>query len=196
MKSILIIALSLFYIYSTRAQFLFENNNSTAKANLKVKTETGSYKMPDGSVCLMWIKKFNEQGLMTHFKDHWQCGKPYWTYDYEYNSSGVCIKSFKSSYKDNFKKIEMRHKFNSKAQTIERVAHDTIGYPAVEHFAYDGLGNIIKVTFSEPEKNGEKHRWSKSWNGDKTYAIQEVQEIRDEDKKLKWVVLREYEFYE
>ena len=195
-KNTLIFALFVLTYSTATTQFLIENNNSQDKAKLKVKTETGYYNMLDGSICLMWIKEFNQQGLLTEYKDHWQCGQLYWTYAYEYDNSGKCIKSFKSSYKENFKRIEMRHKFNSKSQMIEREAVDSSGYPTVEHYSYDISGNITKLTFSGPKKNGEKHPWSKSWNGDKTYKILAKEEIRDVDNKLKWTVIRKYDLYE
>ncbi len=162
---------------------------------LKVKTETGYYKMLDGATCPMWIKKFNNQGLITQYRDYWQCGQPYWTYDYEYDSSGKCIRSYISSYKDDFKRIAMRHKFNDKGQLIERAATDTTKYPTIEQFSYDSLGNITKQTFIGLNKYGEKHLWSKTWHGDETYKIIDKEEMFDQYNELKWTVIRHYEYY-
>lgn len=143
----------------------------------------------------MWVKAFNENGLLTQYKDFWQYGQPYWIHDFEYDPSGTCVRSFKSSYKQDFKRFAMKHMFNQMGQLIGRIANDSVQFPLMEHYHWDNSGNLNGVTFSGPEKNGEKHPWPKTWTGGKTYELNESEDIRDENQELKWTVIRQFEFY-
>lgn len=182
--------------YAAQAQFLFENNNAPARAAFKVKTDTGFYRMPDSSLCLMWIRAYNRNGLMTIYHDHWQCGKPYRTYEFEYDTSGNCIGSYISAYDDNFRRLEMRHHFDKQGRLIRRVAVDSVRQPTVEVFRYNASGKLVKIEFITPGKNGKTNSWSRTWHGDSSYSVRAVEDVYSTNGKFKWTVLRTYTYYD
>ena len=177
------------------SQFLYENNNADIKASLKVRKETGYYKHADSTVCLMWVKRFNRQGMMTLYLDHWQCGKPYWHYGFEYDSNGSITSSWKSSHKTDFIKVPQKHTYNSTGQLVERVPAGAKAGSVKEYFVYNTNGEITKVEFRSMSGGQEKVERSNSWNGNKAYDLTPKENIRDEKGNFRWVLIREFEFF-
>lgn len=191
---IAILAFLLFECSNTSAQFLLENNNAESKASQRVKMETGYYLMPDGQKCLMWVKEFDRNGYMTKYRDHWQCGQPYWTYDYEYNEAGQCIKSWKSAYLNGFKRVQMEHHYNAKGFLIDRVLRDPTLDDAHESFTYNSDQKIILIDHWRMV-NGKKNIFkSRNWNGETEYKMTQEEEVKSQGV-YKWTVIREFELH-
>lgn len=95
-----------------------ENKRDAKKLDTKIKTETGYYLYPTAhshwpdSLCLMWVKEHDTNGQLVKYVDHWRCGQPYCIYEYEYDETGMCNKSWVSYYTNNFKRTAMVHKYD------------------------------------------------------------------------------------
>ncbi len=177
------------------AQYLLENNNARAKAAVSLKTETGLYRMPDSSLCLMWVKHFNKLGLMIKYEDHWQCGKPYFTYNYSYDSVGNCVASTISSHKSNFIPVEMTHYYDELGRITSRSPSDASVTFYTELYNYNTEGNLIKIAFSNPKSTKENKSWSNEWDGNVRYEITDRENIYGANNEFKWIVIRKHSCY-
>jgi hypothetical protein len=182
--------------FSANGQYLIENNNHVAKKWLGVKKETGYYQFKADSACLMWIKEFDENGMLTKYIDHWQCGELYCIYENTYNRKGQMVGSGIGYYTNNFKMTKVEFKYDNEGRIIENKQSEEIPrFPDKTTFEYDERGRVTKM--QQWRYNGKDYDldYERNWNGDTSYPLTKFDSVYQDNGKLKWVVLREFEFH-
>lgn len=180
---------------SLGAQDLTENNNAEAKAEAGVKVETGYYKHAPDTICLVWVKEFDQRGRLTRYIDHWQCGKIYSVYEYEYNDK-TAVKSTITSHRRGFQPMTPLHLRDSRGRVVLRSFSGELPDPTYfEKLSYDAEGNVTRIEHHKVEAGEDRIVYEKDWTGTKEYTTNPEQEIYDDDGNLRWVLIREFEFY-
>lgn len=197
MKKLLLLATGLLLVaLIADAQDLMENNFASEKAKLGIKAETGHYVMPTGDTCLMWVKEFDEAGLMTRYTDHWKCGTKYIDYEYKYTEEGSLRKAYISHYSNNFQKIEMGMPKDENGRVTELAPSKQIkDFPFANRYEYNDAGKVVKLIRMKQDLFSYVIDSTKEWDPEAEYSTKTTEEVFDEDGTMKWVVLRSFEYY-
>ncbi len=192
-----------FLLLLTTAYGQHNENKEPGNSGINIKTETGYYlhtpidsHWPD-SLCLMWIKEYDTNGQLVKYTDHWKCGQLYCVYEYQYDTAGMCRKSWISYYTNNFKRTAMIHKFDGHGKLIERWPSENIPtYPVKFTYEYNEQG--VRTKRQEwREKDGELYvDYSDDRKIDSVFDMRPEYKVYDSNNDLRWTVKREFEYFE
>lgn len=195
-KSLLLAAGLLCFALMVDAQDLMENNLAAGRAELGVMMETGHYVMPTGDTCLMWIKEFDKAGLINRYIDHFQCGKKYIDYEYKYNEDGSLRKAYISHHSNNFQRIEMGVVKDENGRVTELAPSKQIkDHPFAQRYEYNAEGMVIRLIRMKQDLFSYVVDSTKEWDKEAEFSTTTGEEVYAEDGSLRWIVLREFEYY-
>ena len=197
MKKLLLLATGLLLVaLIADAQDLMENNLAPIRASLGVKSEIGHYVMPTGDTCLMWVKNYGQDGLITRYIDHWKCGTKYIDYEYKYNEDGTLRKAYISHYSTNFQRIEMGMVKDEKGRVTELAPSKQIkDHPFAYRYEYNAEGMVVKLIRMKQDLFSYVVDSTKEWNPEAEFSTRSGEEVYDENGSMRWIVLREFEYY-